>query len=217
MSSALSTPLIPVPFLGATIFVTDEVEPRVPLRPIVEALGLSWAAQTEKLNSDKKGWGVSMIETPSAGGIQAMLAIPLRRLFAWLRGIKASKVKPEVRSRLERYHEECDRVLEQHWTRTRAGLPVPLAPGEEPSGNLLVSLYGPTRGMGDPEAERLAIIAARAKEAGAPFRSEESAAKRSIAKLGYDKLEIAMLVARAKRALQEAMAATQPLLPFKEG
>lgn len=39
--------LMPVPFRGATLFVVDHSgEPYVPMKPIAEGMGLSWASQT---------------------------------------------------------------------------------------------------------------------------------------------------------------------------
>lgn len=209
-------PLIAVPFLGTTIFVTNEVVPRVPMRPIVEGLGLSWSTQVQKLNAARKRWSVSMIDTVGADGKEReMLGIPLRRLFAWLAGITAGKVKPDVRPALERYQEECDHVLEQHWTRVRQGLPVPLAPGEEPTGTLMETIYGPSRAAGDMEAERLAAIVLRAREAGRPFRQEAAAAERAMRALGYDKDECRSLIGRVKR--QIAAITAQPPLPLLGG
>lgn len=40
-------------------------------------MGLTWAPQTVKFNSNKARWGVSIIETPTLSGIQEMLCIPL--------------------------------------------------------------------------------------------------------------------------------------------
>ena len=43
--------------------------------------------------------------------------------------ISPSKVKPEIREKLERYQEECDRVLWEHWMKARS---VPARGDEEP-------------------------------------------------------------------------------------
>ena len=91
------------------------------------------------------------------GKSREMLTIPLRRLWSWLSGITASKVKPEIRPILERYQAECDEVLEAHWTRHREGLPAPLEKGQEPSGLLFEQVYGRTKAERDAEAERLAV------------------------------------------------------------
>lgn len=214
---ALPVALIRVPFLGATIYVSDEVEPRVPLRPICERLGLVWSAQAMKLRSAKTRWGVSMIDTPSEGGIQAGIAIPLRRLFAWLHSITAAKVKPAIRPTLERYQAECDRVLEQHFMRHRMGLPPAPAPGAEPQGDMLVAIYGAPKAAGDPEAERLAAKVLAARKAGAPFRKAEGEALTALGRLGYAKWEITSLIGMVAAQQKKLAAARQAALPLAEG
>ena len=113
--------LSPVTFHGDTIFCIDyQNQPYTPMRPIVENMGLVWAAQSVKLNANKERWGVSMIETPSAGGEQKMLSMPVRKLPAWLNSINPKKVKPELRERIELYQAECDDALWNYWMNGRA-------------------------------------------------------------------------------------------------
>lgn len=84
--------LLPVIFRGTKLFVIDvNGEPYVPMRPIVEGMGLSWAAQTVKINSNRERWGVSIIETPSSGGEQRAVCMPLRKLPGWLMTIYPPK------------------------------------------------------------------------------------------------------------------------------
>lgn len=110
-----------IPFRKAELLLVDHAgEPFVPMKPVVEGMGLSWASQTVKLNSDKARWGVSMIETPSAGGIQPYLCIPLRKLFGWLNSIHASKVRLDLRDNIIAYQNECDDVLWAYWNEGRA-------------------------------------------------------------------------------------------------
>ena len=212
------TDLIPVPFLGSTIYVSDEIVPHVPLRPICEALGLDWRSQQRKLNSAKKRWGVVMMTTPSAGGVQQSLAIPLSRLYAWLHSITASKVKPQVRPTLERYHEECDAVLAQHFQRHRMGLPLPPAPGAALAGDMVEAVYGLPKAARDPEAERLAAKVIAARKAGAPFRRQEGDAIKALNALGYEKHDINWLIGKVACDAKRLPAAQQPTLPlFGEG
>lgn len=113
--------LCSVAFHGDTIFCVDSHgEPFVPMKPIVENMGLKWAAQTIKLNNNKTRWGVSMIETPSAGGIQEMLCLPLRKLAAWLASINPKKVRQELRAKIELYQAESDDALWNYWMNGRA-------------------------------------------------------------------------------------------------
>lgn len=43
------------------------------------------------------------------------LALPIRKLAAWLYSIDIEKVKEEVKPLLERYQDECDEVLHEHF------------------------------------------------------------------------------------------------------
>lgn len=75
--------LLPVTFHGDTIFCIDyQNQPYTPAKPIVENLGLGWASQSQKLNSNKARWGVTIIVIPSESGEQQMLCLPVRKLPA---------------------------------------------------------------------------------------------------------------------------------------
>lgn len=88
----------------------------IPLRPVCDYLGVSWAGQRERVNRDavlsEVVRGVRVTRTPGVGGgTQEMLSIPLDYLNGWLFGMNASRVKEEVREQLIRYQRECYRVL----------------------------------------------------------------------------------------------------------
>ena len=113
--------LSPVQFHGSTIFVvTHKGEPYAPMRPIIEGMGLRWAAQTVKLNSNRERWGVSMIETPTTSGIQDTLCMPVRKLPAFFASINPNKVRSELRDRIRLYQDECDDALWNYWTKGQA-------------------------------------------------------------------------------------------------
>ncbi|WP_336037638.1 phage antirepressor N-terminal domain-containing protein, partial [Acinetobacter pittii] len=112
---------IAVPFHNAELYLVEHNgQPYVPMRPVVEGMGLTWASQTVKFNSNKARWGVSIIETPTLSGIQEMLCIPLRKLFGWFTSISPNKVKPELRDTVIMYQNECDDVLWDYWSKGRA-------------------------------------------------------------------------------------------------
>lgn len=121
--------LYPVTFHGDTIFcVEHDEQPYTPVRPIIENMGLDWASQSVKLNSSKERWGVVIIATPSNGGEQRMICIPVRKLPAFLASINPNKVAEHLRSRLELYQNECDDALWNYWSRgfaSRNALPMP--------------------------------------------------------------------------------------------
>ena len=84
----------------------------VPLRPIVELLGLDWSGQLRRVRNDAVlAQEVLPVRVDTAGGPQEMPCLPLDMLNGWLFGINANRVKKEVRARLVRYQRDCYRVL----------------------------------------------------------------------------------------------------------
>lgn len=114
-----------VNFYGDKIYLVEfEGEPYVPLKPIIENLGLVWAGQVQKILNDTSRWQVKTIKVKAQDGKpREMLCLPLRKLPAWLMSISPSKVKPKIREKLLRYQEECDKVLWDYWFKGRAENP----------------------------------------------------------------------------------------------
>ena len=113
--------LAPVTFHGDTIFcLTYGNQPYTPAKPIVENLGLGWASQSQKLNSNKARWGVTIIVIPSESGEQQMLSLPVRKLPAYLSSSNPKKVRPELRAKIELYQAESDDALWNYWMNGRA-------------------------------------------------------------------------------------------------
>ncbi len=84
----------------------------VPVRPIVERLGLNYSGQLARIRRDpvlREEQGVCVIHTP--GGRQEAICIPLDYLSGFLFGISADRVKPEYRDDVLRYQRECYKVL----------------------------------------------------------------------------------------------------------
>lgn len=112
------TTLITVPFYGNELFVVaHNNEPFVPMKSIVENMGLDWAGQYTKLKSNAKRWGIEIISIPNVSNLQQAVCLPLRKLFGWLGSISPNKVKPEIRDTVIKYQEECDDVLYNYWTK----------------------------------------------------------------------------------------------------
>lgn len=113
--------LEPVPFHGDTIFAVEHNgEPFAPVRPITENMGLAWKPQFVKLMANKERWGVTIMVTPSAGGLQDTVCIPVRKVAGFLSTIHHKKVKPELQAKILAYQNECDDALWQYWTTGRA-------------------------------------------------------------------------------------------------
>lgn len=91
----------------------------IPLRPIVEGLGIDWASQTRRINRDpilSEESKVCVVVTTTQGlpdQRRNMLCLPLKYISGFLFGVNSSRVKSEIRDRLIRYQRECYDVLAQ--------------------------------------------------------------------------------------------------------
>ena len=119
-----------IQFHGQTVPVfTQNNTHYVAMKPIVENIGLDWGSQFKKIKTNEiLNQGVVMMTTPSDGGEQETLCLPLDYLNGWLFGVDARRVKLEIRERLLTYQRECFRVLNDHFNRPREQLTVPAIP-----------------------------------------------------------------------------------------
>ncbi|MBT0350259.1 antirepressor protein Ant [Morganella morganii subsp. morganii] len=115
MNGSIST--INVPFHGDILYVVNyNGQPYVPMKPIVEGMGMDWASQFTKLKQRFKSTIAEITMVAEDGKSRNMLCIALRKLSGWLHTISPNKVKPEIRDKVTRYQEECDDVLYEYWT-----------------------------------------------------------------------------------------------------
>ncbi|BBE92765.1 TPA: phage antirepressor N-terminal domain-containing protein [Haemophilus influenzae] len=104
-------------FLGKEVTLVDNNGVAyVAMREIVEGIGLNWASQSVKLNQNSRKFGCCDIATPTNGGIQSMLCMPIKKLNGWLFSINPNKVRADLKERLENYQEECFLALWDYWT-----------------------------------------------------------------------------------------------------
>lgn len=112
----MTNSLIPVKFHDDTIFyIEHEGEMFVPMKPIIENMGLAWEPQARKLR-DEPRWGMIKMVIPSKGGNQETICIPFRKLAGFLATINPDKVRPDLRDKILLYQNECDDVLNEYWT-----------------------------------------------------------------------------------------------------
>jgi hypothetical protein len=85
----------------------------VPLRPITDFLGLAWSSQRQRTLRDNvmKKRVKNIIITATDDNQREMMCLPLDLLPGWLFGISVSRVREELQDKLDRYREECFRVL----------------------------------------------------------------------------------------------------------
>jgi len=108
--------LMTVPFHGVNLsLVEHDGQPYVPMKSIVNGIGLDWATQQAKLKNNEARWGYRLIPIPSQGGEQDAGCLPLRKLPGWMQSVSVAKVSALVRDRLIEYQNECDDALWQYW------------------------------------------------------------------------------------------------------
>ncbi|PHM64122.1 antirepressor [Xenorhabdus stockiae] len=106
---------INVPFYGADLFIVNyNGVPYVPMKPIVEGMGLSWASQCTKLKTRIQA-DVEKIPILTKQGLRTMSCLALDELAGWLAMINPNKVKATIKDNVMWYQEECDDVLYKYW------------------------------------------------------------------------------------------------------
>ncbi|MEG2445391.1 MAG: phage antirepressor N-terminal domain-containing protein [Acinetobacter sp.] len=91
-------------------------KPYVLMKPICENIGLDWNSQKKRINRNAVlSKGKVMMTSPSNGGDQEYIALPLGMLNGWLMGVDANKVRPEIKDTLVKYQLECYDVLYKHF------------------------------------------------------------------------------------------------------
>ena len=120
MSDRATSALVPateriIDFYGDPLTVAhvpgDDVY--VPLRTIAEFLGLDWSSQHKRIQRDEvlARRARTVMMTSADGKQREMFCVPLDLLPGWLFGITATRVRAELAPKLQRYREECFRVL----------------------------------------------------------------------------------------------------------
>lgn len=89
----------------------------VPVKPIADALGLSWAGQSERIRRDEvladEMRLIRMTRINPEGGRPDHLCLPLDFLPGWLFGVQATRVKPELKEKVLLFKRECYKVLSE--------------------------------------------------------------------------------------------------------
>jgi hypothetical protein len=194
------TRLIPVPVHRNTLFVADATEPLVPLRPICEALGVSWQPQHAKVTTHPTfAPCVTMIVTQGPVQRRDMLCMPTFLLPGWLMTINPNKVHPRHRDALVAFQREASRLLYEAWWSARHGLP--LLAGK-PVGNLLERVEGPPRMADHPAvAQAIGLCMEAGRDIADAFRAariKQREARKAAARAGLSARELRLLVERQR-------------------
>lgn len=99
-------------------------KPYVAIKPICEAAGLTWGSQYNRIMRDEVlSEGIFIMKTPSNGGEQDTVFLPIMMLQGWMFGVSIKRVKPELRPKLLQYKRECYQVLHDYFTKGEAVRP----------------------------------------------------------------------------------------------
>ncbi|WP_372400741.1 phage antirepressor N-terminal domain-containing protein (plasmid) [Azospirillum sp. HJ39] len=147
--------IVPFPPTGDTLWAcrNDDGRVVVSVRPICEALGLTWGSQFNRIKrTPSLSTTIFMMKTVAADGkVREVLCLPLDLIPGWLFGVDVNRVKPELRDRLIAYQRECHRVLFDHFAGTVRNA-IDMAAVEEVSMvdpvDAAIDLPGPDRTLG---------------------------------------------------------------------
>ncbi len=90
----------------------EDEEIYVPLRPLTDFLGLDRTAQQRRVQRDPVlSKRLRTVRMDTGGGLQRVLCLPLDLLPGWLFGITTGKMSEAMADKLNRYREQCFRVL----------------------------------------------------------------------------------------------------------
>lgn len=105
-----------IPFNSAELVTAKDENGKiyVAMKPIVEAMGLEWARQNQKISEDERYVHMS-IPFQTAGGMQEMTCLPLDQLAGWLYSINPNKVKAEVKQTVISFQQETFNVINAYW------------------------------------------------------------------------------------------------------
>ena len=103
---------------GQQIQVSNDEAQLVPLKPICQALGISFNSQVNHVKEHPiYGSVVSLGDTTGSDGkTYQMLCLPLKYVYGWLGGINPNNVNEESREALIRYQLECYDALYSYFT-----------------------------------------------------------------------------------------------------
>ncbi|MCH7357268.1 phage antirepressor N-terminal domain-containing protein [Acinetobacter sp. NIPH 1958] len=147
---------ITVPFHSAELYLVEHNgQPYTPMKPIVEGMGLDWAAQFNKLKQKFASTIAEITMVANDGKERLMMCLPVRKLPAWLYSVNPNKVSAEIRENVIVYQNECDDVLWDYWTKGVAVNPRSTKDDRVPLKNAVNMLVGKAKFLNYSDAYAL--------------------------------------------------------------
>lgn len=132
------TAIAKIDFHGHTLITAEhDSKPHVAMRPIVDAIGLDWDAQRQRIKRHPVLSTCAVIITSQLPGDtqrREVTFLPLSMLNGWLFGVDTNRVKPEIRDNLVMYQRECFDALAAYWQKGEAINPRKSKPKALPNG-----------------------------------------------------------------------------------
>lgn len=96
----------------------------VPVRPLIERLGVDWGGQRRRINRDPVlSSEVRTVDVTSTEGTRqvtrGVLCLPLEFISGFLFGLNADRVRKDLRDEVIRYQRECHKVLAEAFQERR--------------------------------------------------------------------------------------------------
>jgi hypothetical protein len=106
-----------VTFHSAELLLVDYGgDPFVPMRPLVDGIGLNWKSQRAKLRSSRFAAAVvDLTLIDRVGQCREMPCLPLRKLPGWLMTLSPHNACQRIRKKVIAYQQRCDDALWLHW------------------------------------------------------------------------------------------------------
>jgi hypothetical protein len=102
--------------VGSLHTVLVDGKPHIVLRPAIEALGLSYAAQSRKLKGRSWATVAQTATVAEDGKVRDMDAVPVRTFLMLLANVNENRVAEQVRPVLVAFQNETADAIEQYWT-----------------------------------------------------------------------------------------------------
>lgn len=126
---------ISVPFHGSTLYIVKhQGKPYVPMKPVVEGMGMDWQRQRAKLKGQFNDHMKKFTIKPSVDSQPAtFLCLALDNFSDWMQTVCPNKVKPKIRDKVIQYQCECHDLLHKGWAKGESKQIPTSAPGERTS------------------------------------------------------------------------------------
>lgn len=115
----MSKDIVSIPFKGTEVLTVDvDGKPHVILKPFIEALGITYAAQYRKLSG--RSWASvaqRAMQVPGDTQVRTITLVDVRTALMLLATINENNVPADKRDLLVAYQSEVADVIEEYWTK----------------------------------------------------------------------------------------------------